>query len=93
MYFPLAFLGASSLAAASAIQYPLGGPSTGSQALIQSKPLVSSDALQRDISSEKLLERAKHLFKLAERGSEEYNHPTRVIGSKGKLKVLAPTAD
>jgi aminopeptidase Y len=30
-----------------------------------------------------LLDRAKVLYSLAERGIDEYNHPTRVIGSKG----------
>ena len=83
MYRLLAFLILPSLAVASAIQFPLS-ELVNTHALNSSKPLVSSSAIQDDISSDKLLSRAKHLFKLAELGIEEYNHPTRVIGSKGK---------
>jgi aminopeptidase Y len=73
----------STFASASAIQQPLGlSPTTDS--LIKNH-LVSSNAIQDDISSHALLKRAKHLFKLAELSLEEYNHPTRVIGSKGWL--------
>lgn len=81
------FFTISSLVAASVIQHPLVEPAD-SQTLINTKPLVSSNAIQDDISSNKLLERAKHLYKLAELAAEEYNHPTRVIGSKGKLCYL-----
>jgi aminopeptidase Y len=72
-----------SLASASAIQYPLGVPPS-TDSLIK-KPLISSEAIQDDITSDALLKRAEHLFKLAELSLEEYNHPTRVIGSKGEL--------
>lgn len=47
------------------------------------KPLVSSEGLQAQIHVSNLLDRAKVLYSLAERGIDEYNHPTRVIGSKG----------
>lgn len=47
---------------------------------------VDSQRLEKDITSKNLLKRAKQLFKIAELGVEEYGHPTRVIGSKGKLK-------
>jgi len=52
-----------------------------------SKELVNSTALEAHITKTNLLERAKHLFKIAELGAEEYNHPTRVIGSKGKPQL------
>ena len=59
-------------------QAPLGGPSP------LSKPLVDTEALQATIKSENLLSRAKDLYKIAQLGEPEYNHPTRVIGSEGK---------
>lgn len=48
------------------------------------KPLVDSEELQAKISQDKLLARAKELYKIAELSLDEYNHPTRVIGSDGK---------
>lgn len=48
------------------------------------KPLIDSEALQASISSDNLLARAKELYKIAELGEDEYNHPTRVIGSDGE---------
>lgn len=87
MHRHLIFSTISSLVAASVIQHPLVDPAD-SQALINTKPLVSSNVIQGDISSNKLLERAKHLYELAELAAEEYNHPTRVIGSKGKLRYF-----
>lgn len=47
------------------------------------KELVSSSGLQDQIHVSNLLDRAKTLYSIAERGIDEYNHPTRVIGSKG----------
>ncbi|KAM3074035.1 Aminopeptidase Y [Clarireedia jacksonii] len=76
-------LAASSLAASSIIQQPLQ-EQTNSQALINSKPLVDSATLQKDIKTSNLLDRAKQLSKIADEGIHEYNHPTRVIGSQGK---------
>ncbi|KAL4778011.1 hypothetical protein BJX76DRAFT_178844 [Aspergillus varians] len=52
------------------------------------KNIVSTEALQADIHVSNLLDRAKILYSLAERGIDEYNHPTRVIGSKGHLGTL-----
>ncbi|KAL4765867.1 uncharacterized protein BDW70DRAFT_38954 [Aspergillus foveolatus] len=52
------------------------------------KPLVSSEGLQAQIHVSNLLDRAKVLYSLAERGIDEYNHPTRVIGSKGHWGTL-----
>ena len=52
------------------------------------KPLIDSEALQASISSDNLLARAKELYKIAKLGEDEYNHPTRVIGSEGELATL-----
>lgn len=80
---PLLLLAAvSPLAGVSALQLPL---IRESQAPISTtKGLVSSSALQGDISATKLQKRAEALFEIAKLGEDEYNHPTRVIGSKGK---------
>jgi aminopeptidase Y len=59
-------------------QAPLGHPSG-------SKPLVNSTELQDLISGDRLMTRANKLFEIAKLGEEEYNHPTRVIGSAGML--------
>ena len=72
----------SSLVSGSAIQHPLSD-SSSLATLISRKPLVDSETLQSHITSDKLLRRAKHLYKIAELGEDEYNHPTRVIGSEG----------
>lgn len=75
--------------AAAAGQIPLQ-QSTNSQPAIDTvrkSGLISSTALQGDIDVEKLLYRAKELSKIADLGFDEYNHPTRVIGSKGTLKT------
>jgi aminopeptidase Y len=58
-------------------QAPLGGLD------LVSKPLINTEALQDAIKAENLLARAKELYKIAKLGEPEYNHPTRVIGSKG----------
>jgi aminopeptidase Y len=47
------------------------------------KPLIESSALQELISGDRLMRRAKELYEVAKLGEEEYNHPTRVIGSLG----------
>jgi aminopeptidase Y len=62
-------------------QAPLGHPSG-------SKPMVNSTELQDLISGERLMIRANKLYEIAKLGEEEYNHPTRVIGSAGMLHVL-----
>ena len=74
----------STVVAASVIQHPLL-KQVDTRPLKNTKPLISSDAIQDDISTDKLLARAKYLSNLAELSFEEYNHPTRVIGSQGKL--------
>ena len=50
------------------------------------KPLVNSRLLQHRIHSGNLLKRAHKLFDIAHASVEEYNHPTRVIGSAGKYQ-------
>ncbi|KAH2607064.1 hypothetical protein KXW34_006566 [Aspergillus fumigatus] len=70
-----------------ALQLPLFGASEP-QIPVAGKELISSSALQSQIDVGKLLNRAKHLYSIAELGSDEYNHPTRVIGSKGHLGTL-----
>ncbi|KAK6835536.1 hypothetical protein RU639_002371 [Aspergillus parasiticus] len=68
-----------------AVQLPL----LQSQVPITSdKELVSSSGLQSHVKAENLLKRAKELSKIADLGEEEYNHPTRVIGSKGHLGTI-----
>ena len=86
--FPL--IAAASLAGASLLQLPLiNPPEQAPIARYESKPLVSSEALEARISEKNLRKRAETLFAIAEESIEEYNHPTRVIGSKGKLKSYA----
>jgi aminopeptidase Y len=50
-----------------------------------SKPLINSTELQELISGDRLMIRAKKLYEIAKLGEAEYNHPTRVIGSAGRL--------
>ena len=75
----------AAVTSAAALQIPL--LSSNNQALLGypsgSKPLVNSTELQDLISGDRLLARSKKLFEIAKLGEEEYNHPTRVIGSAG----------
>lgn len=65
-------------------QQPLIHDETSEVTLISNpEELVSSTSLEAHITKEGLLKRAKHLYKIAEKGIPEYNHPTRVIGSEG----------
>ncbi|KAK3985832.1 hypothetical protein QBC44DRAFT_249512 [Cladorrhinum sp. PSN332] len=52
-------------------------------------PLVETEALQDKITGERLLKRAKHLFRIARRSEEEHGRPTRVIGSVGHSSTIA----
>ena len=54
----------------------------------ETKPLVNSTELQDTISADRLMARAKQMYEIAKLGEEEYNHPTRVIGSAGMLWPL-----
>lgn len=83
MYRSTLFLAAASLATGSIIQQPLKEQSSQSLINIKTKSLVNSTSLQSDIKTHNLLKRAHQLYKIAEEGVHEYNHPTRVIGSQG----------
>jgi aminopeptidase Y len=50
---------------------------------MSSKPLVSTEALQASINRGNLMKRAAHLYGIANRSTEAWGHPTRIIGSKG----------
>lgn len=80
----------ASLAGASLVQHPLTLPVDGQVPLKsnEGKPLVSSSALQADVSRWHLFNRANSLFEIAKLGSAEYGHPTRVIGSAGHLGTI-----
>lgn len=62
-------------------------PNRGSALLVEKdgKPLVSSSALQSDVSSAALLDRANILFDISKSSIDEYGHPTRTIGSAGQF--------
>ncbi|KAK9386666.1 hypothetical protein V1515DRAFT_622347 [Lipomyces mesembrius] len=89
MRLSLLFLALSSHVIASAIQLPLVLQSD-SQVPITSggNVLVSSEALQGDIDAKNLLDRANYLFELAKLSTDDYAHPTRVIGSKGHIATI-----
>lgn len=65
-------------------QLPLFDPAS-----VAAKELVSSASLQERIHSDNLFDRAKTLYSIAQLGEDEYNHPTRVIGSKGTCFIPA----
>ncbi|RYP00488.1 hypothetical protein DL764_006509 [Monosporascus ibericus] len=52
------------------------------------RPLVDSEELQAKITKDNLLARAEELYEIAKLSEDEYNHPTRVIGSHGHLGTL-----
>ena len=76
----------STCVAAATIQYPL---QADARPLNEMQPLVSSEALEADITFSNLLKRAQQLSRIAYLSFNEYNHPTRVIGSEGKLMLSA----
>lgn len=82
------FLAAASLATGAVIQQPIAEQSSQSLVSEKHKPLIKSSSLQNDIKTSNLLKRAKQLYKIAEESIPEYNHPTRVIGSKGIFPFL-----
>ncbi|KAI6785279.1 Aminopeptidase Y-like protein [Emericellopsis cladophorae] len=87
----LAFTGAAS-ALQIPLQIPINTPWTETPAVHQDDgdelPLIDSKTLQDRIASSSLEARAKVLYDLAKRSEDEYNHPTRVIGSKGHEATL-----
>lgn len=70
-------------ASASVVQQPLLDDQAQQQSSAK-KPLVDTQALQDAVSIDSLVQRSKDLYKIAELGLPEFNHPTRVIGSAGK---------
>ena len=84
----------SAVAAATGIhQHPLGEALPNLPLILKPKDLVDSSALEAHITEENLLKRANKLYEIAELGINEYNHPTRVIGSKGmELNLSASLA-
>jgi aminopeptidase Y len=67
-------------------------PIVGEQAPLSGKlvkPMIDSEALQASITADNLLKRAEELYEIAKLGEEEYNHPTRVIGSEGASSVAS----
>jgi aminopeptidase Y len=71
------------------LQRPLV-PQEASQLIESSKdkPLVDSEAIQKLISRDNLLARAEKLYEIAKTSQEEFNHPTRVIGSRDRTNRL-----
>ena len=47
------------------------------------KPKVNSKDLMKSMKLKNLLARAEDFYEIAKLSQDEYNHPTRVIGSKG----------
>lgn len=71
------------------LQNPLMNPSLVQEPIEYEKlPLVDSEVLQERISSWNLEARSQVLYQIAQLSQEEYNHPTRVIGSKGTSDQL-----
>lgn len=83
----LSLAGSAGLAAAAAldVQIPLSQERLGVIPAGSSHEarLVDSKALQDTIKSENLKARAEKLYEIAKLSEDQYNHPTRVIGSAG----------
>ncbi|KAI0160961.1 Zn-dependent exopeptidase [Hypoxylon sp. FL1284] len=83
----LAALGAATAGASE--QVPLmSQPDSSAADSALGKPLINTEDLQASIEIESLLDRAKDLYKIAQRSESEYGHPTRVIGSEGHAGTL-----
>ncbi|KAK3934279.1 hypothetical protein QBC46DRAFT_359140 [Diplogelasinospora grovesii] len=75
------------------LQKPLSGSeqlpiADGASSPSSKKQLVDSDALQGTIRGDALLARAEELYEIAKLSEDEYNRPTRVIGSAGHSGTL-----
>lgn len=90
MVFRSGFALCAALTGAAALQIPL---LSNSQSLLgpphETKPAINSTELQDLISGDRLMVRAKKLYEIAKLGEDEYNHPTRVIGSAGHIGTLS----
>ncbi|KAH6999003.1 hypothetical protein BKA56DRAFT_508807 [Ilyonectria sp. MPI-CAGE-AT-0026] len=86
------FVAAAALSGVSALQLPqihLGGSGASSSSDLANLPVIDTKALQELITADNLEARAKEFYKIAKLGEGEYNHPTRVIGSKGHEGTLS----
>lgn len=59
-------------------------PSSSASHDLADLPLIDTKVLQDSIKAENLEIKAKDLYQIAKSSEEEYNHPTRVIGSQGE---------
>jgi aminopeptidase Y len=64
--------------------YPAYNPVPSSPSVVGNGTAIDTKKLQSDIDIKKLIARAEELAKIADLSLPEYNHPTRVIGSKGE---------
>ncbi len=78
-------------AAVQALQVPLQKPVSSPEVddvvyepQYSKKSLVDSQTLQDLVDIKNLQRRAEKLYDIAKLSEEEYNHPTRVIGSRGE---------
>lgn len=82
----LATLAACSHALQLPLQKPLDSHPVSAPSVDYSKrPLIDTQELQDLIKVKNLYTRAEKLYDIAKTSEEEFNHPTRVIGSKGNL--------
>jgi aminopeptidase Y len=73
--------------------YPSYNPVSSSPSVISNGTngtTIDTKKLQSDIDIKKLVARAEELSKIADLSLPEYNHPTRVIGSKGEHASFNP---
>lgn len=78
------------LGEASGFQIPLfSSKAQQAPVSVTGRDLISSTALQDRIDPDRLLNRAKELYHIAEAAVDEYGHPTRVIGSPGMFYSLS----
>lgn len=68
----------------SIVELPLSGSSSDDGAAGGSRPLIDTKALQDLIKPDALMKRAEKLYAIAKMSEDQFNHPTRVIGSHGK---------
>jgi aminopeptidase Y len=74
--------------------YPSYNPVPSSPSVVGNGTAIDTKKLQSDIDIKKLVARAEELSKIADLSLPEYNHPTRVIGSKGETTSLKlPSTD
>ncbi|KAI0804011.1 peptidase family M28 [Xylaria sp. FL0064] len=81
----------TTIAAVSAqLQKPLFSPSEDEREIYQAgtKPLIDTELLQAQISTDNLFKRAEVLYDIAKSSEEQFGHPTRVIGSEGHRRSL-----